>query len=264
VMGHDAKDECLHRLPEIKKDLGVDFLIVNGENSERGNGITAKICHEFYNAGVDCITTGNHVWDQREILSYIKKDPKLLRPINYPKESPGQGVAIIEANNKKLLVVNAIGRKWMSELTDDPFAAMNELLEKYKLGENIDAIFVDFHAEVTSEKMAMGQYCDGRVTAVVGTHSHIPTADLQILPNGTAYQTDAGMVGPYHNSVIGLDKDIAVRRFTVKVPHERFRPAEGEITICGVLVETDNQGLCLRTAPLRTGGSLFEAIPNWT
>jgi hypothetical protein len=244
-------------LPELKKKLGLDMVIANGENAAHGFGITAQICHDLHEAGVDCITTGNHIWDQREIIPYIEKTQKLLRPINYPKETVGQGYCLIPHGKGQVLVINVMGRLFMDAL-DDPFRAVDEVLQKYKIGlNNLKAIIVDIHAETSSEKAAMAYFCDGKVSLVVGTHTHVPTADSRILPKGTAFQTDAGMCGPY-DSVIGMDAHLATQKFVTKMPGERLRPAEGAVTLAGVLLETDDEtGLAKRIKPFRMGGVLM-------
>lgn len=261
IVGRSGREAVVARIPELRKSLGLDFVLVNGENAAAGFGITGKICEELYLAGVDAIVLGNHAWDQRETLSYINSDPKLVRPLNYPKGTPGRGSAVFTLpNGRKVFVVQVMGRVFMDPL-DDPFAAVEGELQKYRLGAGVDAIIVDIHGEATSEKMAMGHFCDGRASLVCGTHSHIPTADAQILPGGTAYQTDAGMCGDY-NSVIGMDKAEPLNRFTRKVPGGRFEPATGEATLCAVYVETDDRsGLATKIAPLRLGGRLQPALP---
>ncbi len=259
VVGRSGRDVVTAHMPRLRRDLALDFVVANGENAAHGFGITDKICEELYAAGVDVITTGNHVWDKREISPYIGGDPRLLRPINFPPGTPGRGHAVLAlADGRKLLVVNAMARLFMDAI-DDPFAGIDRLLAEHPLGE-VDAILVDFHGEATSEKMSMGHFCDGRVSAVIGTHSHVPTADCQILPGGTAYMTDAGMCGDY-DSVIGMQKQIAVARFVRKMPGERLQVAEGEGTLCAVFIETDDaSGLARRIAPLRLGGRLQ---PHW-
>ncbi len=263
VMGRSGRDALTKHLPGLKEKLRPDTVIVNGENSAHGIGITSDICKEFYGIGVDVITTGNHVWDQREIIPYIDRDPKLLRPINYPKGAPGKGFYVhITSGGQKILVVNAMARLFMDPM-DDPFAALNDLLNAYKMGGMVHAVFVDFHGEATSEKMAMAHYLDGRVSCVVGTHTHMPTADLQILDGGTAYQTDAGMTGDY-NSVIGMKKDVPIQRFTRKMPTDRLSPAEGEGTVCGLLIETDDKtGLTRKAGAVRVGARLKEEVPDF-
>ncbi|MGE5505603.1 MAG: YmdB family metallophosphoesterase [Actinomycetota bacterium] len=262
VVGRSGRDAVIERLPEIRKRLETDFIVVNGENAAHGFGITPKICEEFYAAGVDVLTLGNHSWDQREIMPYIDGDARLLRPLNYPVGTPGKGVGIYPASRgRKVMVIQAMGRLFMDPL-DDPFAAVERELAKVRLGAGgVDAVVLDVHAEASSEKMAMGQLFDGRTSLVVGSHSHVPTADTQILPKGTAYQTDAGMCGDY-DSVIGMKKDAAVFKFVRKIPGERLSPAEGPGTVCGVLVETDDRtGLATRVGALRVGPRLAECWP---
>ena len=261
VVGRVGRVALVEHLPRIRSRLGVQFCAVNGENAAGGFGITAKIAEEFYAAGVDCITTGNHVWDQRELLGQIDADPRLLRPANFPAGTPGRGAALLDAEDgRRVLVVNLMGRLFMDPL-DDPFAAIDQGLADLAMPRDVDAIIVDFHGEATSEKMAMGHYLDGRVSLVVGTHTHVPTADHQVLPGGTAYQTDAGMCGDY-DSVIGMRKDPAINRFVKKLPGERLTPGESPATLCGMLVETDDAtGLARSIAPIRVGGRLDSAWP---
>ncbi|MBT4934000.1 MAG: YmdB family metallophosphoesterase [Rhodospirillaceae bacterium] len=262
VVGKSGRQAILYNIEDLRARLALDFVLVNGENAAHGFGISEKICATFYQVGVDVITTGNHVWDQREIMNYIDSDPRLLRPINYPARTPGAGSGVFETQaGKKVLVIHPMGRLFMDPL-DDPFLAVENVLEKYTLGQGVDAIIVDMHAEATSEKMAMGHHCDGRASVVVGSHSHIPTADAQILPGGTAYQTDMGMCGDY-NSVIGMIKETAVARFTSKLPAGRLEPASEEATLCAVLVETDDTtGLAKSVEPVRLGGRLAETVPG--
>ncbi len=261
VFGRAGRDIVCERLPGLRDELGLDFVVLNGENAAGGFGITGKICQAFYEAGVDVITTGNHVWDQREIIGYIDGDKRLLRPHNYPPGTPGTGVGVFEAaRGRKVLVLHVMLRLFMNPL-DDPFACVDAALAAHRLGATVDAIVFDIHGEATSEKMAMGHYADGRVSLAVGSHTHIPTADAQVLPGGTAYQTDAGMCGDY-DSVIGVEKATSIARFVRKMPTERLKPAMGEATLCAVYCETDDAtGLATRVAPLRLGGRLAEAWP---
>ena len=263
VMGRSGRDALAKHLPGLKEKLSPDVVIVNGENAAHGLGITEGICKDFYALGVDVITTGNHVWDQREILAYIERDPKLLRPINFPDNTPGNGFVIHELQDgQTIMVVNAMARLFMDPM-EDPFKMMNDLVKDYPLKQKVDAIFLDFHGEATSETMAIAHCLDGKVSGVVGTHTHIPTADAQVLEHGTGFQTDAGMTGDY-DSVIGVRKDISIHRFTRKIPGERMIPADGEATVCGVLIETsDNTGLAKNIAPVRVGGRLHEEIPSF-
>ncbi|MFZ2468888.1 MAG: TIGR00282 family metallophosphoesterase [Parvibaculum sedimenti] len=261
IVGRAARDAIISDLPGLRADLGADFVVVNGENAAGGFGITAQICEELFDAGVDVVTLGNHAWDQREALVHIERESRLIRPVNFPKGTPGRGAHLFEtAKGERVLVINAMGRVFMDAL-DDPFAAIERELDACPLGEVADAILVDFHGEATSEKMAMGHFCDGRASLVVGTHSHVPTADAQVLPGGTAYQTDAGMCGDY-NSVIGMEKDEPLNRFLSKIPSGRFQPALGPATLCGVFVETDARGLASRIEPVRIGGRLKRALPD--
>ncbi len=261
VVGKSGRTAIADHLPDLRKHLDLDFVVVNGENAAHGFGITDKICASFYQLGADVITTGNHVWDQREIMNYIGGDPKLLRPLNYPEGTPGAGFGVFEARNgKKVMVLHAMARLFMDPL-DDPFAGVEQVLEKFRLGHQVQAILMDFHGEASSEKLSMGHVLDGRVSAVVGTHTHVPTADYQILVGGTAYQTDLGMTGDY-DSVIGMKKRAATERFTTKLPQGRLEPAEGEATLCGLFVETDDiTGLAKKVAPVRVGGRLAQALP---
>jgi len=262
VVGRTGRAVVTGRLPGLIRDLAADFVVCNGENAAGGFGITAKICAELYEAGVDVITTGNHVWDQREILDYISEDRCLLRPLNFPAGAPGQGAGVFESRRgHRVLVINAMCRLFMDPL-DDPFAAVERAIEGWALGHDCDAVLIDIHGEASSEKMAFGHAFDGRVSLVVGTHTHVPTADTMILANGTAYQTDAGMCGDY-DSVIGMKKEVPIDRFTRKLPTPRLEAADGEATLCGVFVETDDAtGLARRVAPVRVGGVLSETLPG--
>jgi 2',3'-cyclic-nucleotide 2'-phosphodiesterase len=260
VMGRSGREVVTRNLPRLRHELALDVVVVNGENAAHGFGITPEICRDLYEAGADVITGGNHSWDKREIIPYIAGDPRLLRPVNFPPGTPGAGHGIFTARDgRDILVINAMGRLFMDAI-DDPFRAVDALLARHPLG-SVAAILVDMHADATSEKMAMGHFCDGRASAVVGTHSHVPTGDHQILPGGTAYQTDAGMCGDY-DSVIGMTKDSVIARFVSKMPGERPQVAEGEGTLCAVFIETDDAtGLARHVAPLRLGGRLAPAWP---
>jgi len=262
LVGKPGRTVLAEHLPRLREELKLDFVMVNGENAAHGFGITAKICKEIYDLGADAITTGNHVWDQREILSYINGDPKLLRPMNYPAGTPGKGANLFTTSSgRKVLVMQVLGRLFMDAM-DDPFAALDRELNKYQLGATVDAILVDIHAEATSEKLSMGHFLDGRVSMVAGTHTHVPSADAQLLPNGTAYQTDVGMCGNY-NSVIGMRKDVAIGRFTKKIPGNRLEPSEGEGTLCAVYLETDDRtGKAKVFQPIRIGPHLIPTMPS--
>ncbi len=262
VVGRSGRDAVVTRLPEIRSRLALDFVVVNAENAAHGFGITPKICEDFFAAGADVLTLGNHAWDQREIMPYIDAEPRLLRPLNYPAGTPGRGVGVFPApRGRKVMVAQVMGRLFMDPL-DDPFAALEREMARVRLGGGADAIFVDVHAEASSEKMAVGHFLDGRVSLVAGSHSHIPTGDAQILPGGTAYQTDAGMCGDY-DSVIGMKKDAAMFKYVRKIPGERLSPADGPGTVCGVMAETDDgTGLATRVAALRLGPRLAETWPD--
>jgi metallophosphoesterase (TIGR00282 family) len=263
VVGRSGRAILLERLGGLVADWKLDFVLVNGENAAGGFGITEAIYQEFVDAGADVITGGNHSWDQKEALVFIERAPRLLRPINYPAGTPGRGVALIDAKNgARVLVVNAMGRIFMDPL-DDPFAAVERELAACPLKQAADAIVIDIHGEATSEKQAIGHFCDGRASLVVGTHTHVPTADHQILPRGTAFISDVGMTGDY-DSVIGMNKEEPLSRFLTKISGARFEPAVGEATLCALAVETDDaSGLAQRIAAVRLGGRLEEARPQF-
>jgi metallophosphoesterase (TIGR00282 family) len=263
VVGRSGRTAVSELLPGMIRDFRLDLVVVNGENAAGGFGITEAIYHELIDAGADAITLGNHAWDQREALVFIERAPRLVRPANFPKGTPGRGAALVDTKNgKRALVVNAIGRVFMTPF-DDPFAVLGRELEACPLRLAADAIVVDFHGEASSEKQAIGFFCDGRASLVVGTHTHVPTADHQILPAGTAYMTDAGMTGDYE-SIIGMQKDEPLRRFTLGIPSGRFEPALGVATFSGVAVETDDAtGLALKVAPVRVGGRLEPVMPGF-
>ncbi len=261
VVGRSGRDVVLEHLPELRRRLSLDFVVVNGENAAHGFGITPKICQDFFAPGADVLTLGNHSWDQREIIPYLDQEPRVLRPRNYPAGTPGKGVGLFAApRGRKVMVLQVMGRLFMDPL-DCPFAAVEQELARHPLGAVAQAAILDVHGEASSEKMALGHYADGRVSLVVGSHSHIPTADAQILPRGTAYQTDAGMCGDY-DSVIGMKKEAAMGRFIRKIPGDRLTPAEGPGTLCATFVETDDRsGLARRIGMVRLGGRLQESLP---
>ena len=264
VVGRAGRDGLADYLPDLRRRLGLQFVVVNAENAAAGFGITENTARELFEAGADCLTLGNHSWDQREALTYIVREPRLIRPANYPilSDAPGRGAQLFETESgHRVLVVNLLGRVHMDAM-DDPFAAVDRELDACPLGPAADAVIVDMHCEATSEKMAMGHYCDGRASLVVGTHTHVPTADAQILNGGTAYQTDAGACCDY-DSVIGNQKEEPLRRFTTKISGGRYKPAEGPATVCGVFVETDPAtGLARRVEPIRVGGRLAQTVPE--
>lgn len=261
LVGKSGREAVMDQVKGLRHDLALDFVVVNAENAAGGFGLTEAICQDLFHSGVDVITSGNHIWDQKQSHSYIDNEPRVLRPINYPRSSPGVGYGIFDApGDRRVLVVNAMARVFMEPL-DDPFAAVDGLLQSIELGTDVQFAMLDFHGEATSEKMAMGHFLDGHATFCVGTHSHVPTADAQVLDGGTAYQTDAGMCGDY-NSVIGMDIDEPINRFTRKISAGRFTPAQGPATLCGCVVESDDTtGLALSIEPLRIGGRLKAAIP---
>ncbi|MGH6912526.1 MAG: TIGR00282 family metallophosphoesterase, partial [Geminicoccales bacterium] len=237
VVGRSGRRVLTETLPQLRAELGLDIAIVNGENAAGGFGLTPEICRDFYAAGADLITTGNHVFDQRELVGHIDQDPRLIRPLNMLPGTPGRGSAELRlADGRKLLVIQVMGRLFMGAY-DDPFGALESELARHPLGAAVDAIVVDVHAEATSEKMALGHLANGRASLVVGSHTHVPTADARILPGGTAYLTDVGMTGDY-DSVIGMLKEIALPRFRTHVPGPRLTPAMGEATLCAVYLET--------------------------
>ena len=264
VVGKAGRKVLDQHLAHIRRDLSLDFVVVNAENAAGGFGITEAVANDIFSYGADCITLGNHSWDQRDALTYITREDRLLRPNNYPPgvEAPGRGANLFTlSDGRRVAVISTLGRLYMDSL-DDPFQAVERDLNAMPLGVVADAVIVDVHAEATSEKMAMGHFCDGRASLVVGTHTHVPTGDAQILPGNTAYQTDAGMCGDY-DSVIGMGKENAVKRFATRLPTERLTPAEGPGTMCGVFVETDDRtGLATRVEPVRVGGRLKEIIPE--
>ncbi|MGL5736719.1 MAG: TIGR00282 family metallophosphoesterase [Beijerinckiaceae bacterium] len=263
VVGRPGRTVVTDQLPALRARWALDCVIINGENAAGGFGITEAICDELLLAGADVVTLGNHSWDQREALVFIERQPKLIRPINYPPGTPGRGAALIEAGNgARVLVINVMGRVFM-ELNDDPFRAVEKALADCPLGTACDAVVIDVHAEATSEKQALGVMVDGRASLVVGTHTHVPTSDHRIMPGGTAYMSDAGMCGDY-DSVLGMDKIEPVRRFLEKTPGTRFEAASGAGTLSGIAVETDDRtGLALRIAAVRIGPHLEPAGPVW-
>jgi len=261
IIGRPGRDVAAAELPALKAALKPDLIIANGENAAGGFGITRPVAEEFFAMGIDVVTTGNHWADQKEILTYIDNEDRILRPANYPRGTPGRGANLFKTpSGQSVLVINAMGRVFMDAL-DDPFAAVERELSACPLGEGADAIVLDFHAEATSEKMAMGHFCDGRASLVVGTHQHVPTADAQILPGGTAYQSDAGACADY-DSVIGMDKAEPLQRFLRKISTQRYAPASGPATLCGVFVATNPRGLAMRIEPIRVGGRLKPSLPQ--
>jgi hypothetical protein len=256
VVGRSGRDVVIEYLPGLIERYRLDFVVINGENSAGGFGITEAICDDLLAAGADAVTLGNHSWDQREALIFIERQQRLLRPLNYPPGTPGRGAGLYKARNgAEVLVINAMGRIFMPEL-DCPFRAIDAELEACPLGVGADAILVDFHAEATSEKESLGLYLDGRVSCVAGTHTHVPTADDRVLPAGTAYITDVGMCGDY-NSVLGMQPEEPLNRFLTRIPKGRMEPSLGAATLSGLAVEIDlKTGLARRAQALQIGGAL--------
>ncbi len=263
IVGRAGRKAVIDALPSLRKRYDLDFVIINGENAAGGFGITETILDELHDAGADVVTLGNHAFDQKETLVYIARRDTLLRPINFPKGTPGRGAGLYKARNgMDVLVMNAMGRVFMTEL-DCPFRAIDNELTACRLKQGADAVFIDFHAEATSEKQALANFVDGRATAVVGTHTHAPTSDERVLPGGTAYMSDAGMCGDY-NSVLGMDTTEPINRFLTKIPKGRFEPADGPATLSGLAIDVDDKtGLAVRVAPLRLGGVLSKVEPSF-
>ncbi|MEM8794960.1 MAG: TIGR00282 family metallophosphoesterase [Pseudomonadota bacterium] len=264
VVGRSGRTIVEERLPGLVADHAIDLVILNGENAAGGFGITEDIHTFFLNCGVDVVTTGNHVWDQREALEFCSRYDNFLRPANFPTGTPGRGSGLFAARNgARVMVMNVMGHLFMHPTLDDPFRTVNDALAACPLGEQADAIVIDFHAEATSEKVSMGHFTDSRVSLVVGTHTHVPTADHQILNGGTAYISDVGMTGDYDSS-IGMGKEPPLQRFLTKLPGERMEAAQGPATLCGVAVEVDDDtGLANAIEPLRLGPRLTEHLPSF-
>jgi len=261
VVGRSGRDAVAAALPKLRAALAVDLAVVNAENASHGFGLAPDMAQKLFEAGADVLTLGNHAWDRREIVPFISEQPRLIRPLNFPPGTPGSGSVVVEVpGGRRALVLNAMGRLFLDPL-DCPFRGSAELLAKHRLGGTVAAIVADFHAEASSEKMAYAHSFDGQVSLIVGTHTHCPTADHQILQGGTAFISDVGMCGDY-DSVIGMAKENAAARFWHKMPGERLHPATGEASVCGVFVETDDAtGLARRIEPVRTGGRLSPAMP---
>jgi metallophosphoesterase (TIGR00282 family) len=263
IVGRPGRRAVTEQLPGLRARWRLDAVVINGENSAGGFGITEAICDELIQAGADAVTLGNHSWDQREALVFIARQPRLIRPCNYPPGAPGRGANLIDlADGRRLLVVNVLGRLFMEAL-DDPFVTVERELSLCPLGQVADAVLLDIHAEATSEKQALAYHFDGRVSLAVGTHTHVPTSDHRILPRGTAYISDAGMCGDYE-SILGLQREEPIRRFIEKVPGARAEVATGEGTLCGLAVETDDAtGLAVKVAAVRIGPVLAPSRPEF-
>ncbi|MEM8978568.1 MAG: TIGR00282 family metallophosphoesterase [Pseudomonadota bacterium] len=262
VMGRAGRTALTQRLPKLREDWNLDFVVVNGENATSGAGLSRAHAEVIFEAGADCITLGDHAFDQKDMLTHIESETRIIRPLNFAKTAPGRGARVFEtARGVRILVLQVLGQVFMKRAFDDPFSALDTALMRHPLGGQVQAILVDVHCEATSEKMAMGHFCDGRASVVVGTHTHVPTGDAMILPKGTAFMSDAGMCGDY-NSVIGMEKDEPLRRFVTGMSKGRFVPSTGEATLSGLYVETDDTtGKALRVEMVRQGGRLAQAGP---
>jgi hypothetical protein len=260
VMGRSGRAAVEAHLPRIRSEWRLDFVVVNAENASAGLGVTAAHAKLLLGAGADCLTLGDHAFDQREMLSFIEEEPRILRPLNFAKAAPGHGARFFDVSGgRRVFVAQVLGQVFMKRPFDDPFSALDAALKPATLGRGAAAVIVDVHAEATSEKMALGHWCDGRASLVVGTHTHVPTADTRILERGAAYQSDAGMCGDY-DSVIGMDKLEPITRFVTGMAKGRFSPATGEATLCGVYVETEEAtGRAMHAVPVRIGGRLAGA-----
>lgn len=262
VMGRAGRQAVTELLPQLRTDWRLDFVVVNGENATGGMGLSGSHAKALLEAGADCLTLGDHAFDQKDMLQFIENEPRILRPLNFAKDAPGRGHRVFsDARGRKILITQVLGQVFMKRPFDDPFSAIDAVLRAHPLGGAVQAALVDVHCEATSEKMAMGHFCDGRASMVVGTHTHVPTADVQILPRGTGFQSDAGMCGDY-NSVIGMDKAEPMRRFITGMPKARFTPALDEATLSGLYVETDDRtGKAIKISMIRQGGRLQQAGP---
>lgn len=262
VMGRAGRAAVVEHLPRLRAEWKLDFVVVNGENASNGMGLSGEHAKVLLDAGADCLTLGDHAFDQKDMLQYIEGDSRIVRPINYAKGAPGRGHRLFSApGGRKVLVAQVLGQVFMKRPYDDPFSAIEPVLKSHPRGGLANAVIVDMHCEATSEKMAMGHFCDGRASLVVGTHTHVPTADAMVMPGGTGYLSDAGMCGDY-DSVIGMDKAEPMRRFITGMAKTRFTPALGAATVSGVYVETDDRtGTATRIAMVRVGGRLEQSGP---
>ena len=263
VMGRSGRTGIIENLGKLRADWKLDFVVVNGENASNGAGLTTTHAKALLDAGADVLTLGDHAFDQKDMMQFCEAEPRMIRPLNFSKSAPGKGARVFEASRgRKVLVGQALGQVFMKRPFDDPFSALDTVLKAHPMGGNVNASLIDIHCEATSEKMAVGHFCDGRVSIVVGTHTHVPTSDTMILPGGTAFQSDAGMCGDY-NSVIGMDKAEPLRRFITGMPKARFEPANGEATLSGIYVETDDRtGKAVRVEAVRQGGRLSQQGPR--
>lgn len=262
VVGRAGRQAISENLPRLREDWKLDFVVVNGENASNGIGLTGEHARAILDAGADVVTLGDHAFDQKDMLTHIETEPRIIRPLNYAKGAPGRGHALFsDRRGRKVLVLQVLGQVFMKRAFADPFSAVDAVLRAHPLGGQAQMILVDVHCEATSEKMGMGHFCDGRASLVVGTHTHVPTGDTQILPGGTAFQSDAGMCGDY-NSVIGMEKTEPMRRFVTGMAKGRFQPALGAATLSGVYVETDDRtGKASTVRMIRHGGRLEQSGP---
>jgi len=262
VMGRSGRAAITTHLPRLRAEWKLDFVVVNGENATSGMGLSGDHANILLDAGADVVTLGDHAFDQKDMLTFIEKEQRVIRPMNFSKTAPGVGARVFNApGGRKVLVAQVLGQVFMKRPFDDPFSALDAVLRQYPMGGQVAASLIDIHCEATSEKMATGHFCDGRASIVVGTHTHVPTGDAMILPGGTAYMTDAGMCGDY-NSVIGMEKAEPMRRFITGMPKARFTPAADEATLSGLYVETDNlTGKAVKVAMVRHGGRLSQTGP---
>ena len=262
VMGRAGRQAISDRLPPLRNDWKLDFVVVNGENATNGAGLSEAHAKLIFEAGADVVTLGDHAFDQKEMLSYCERETRIIRPLNFAKDAPGRGVRVFEDHRgRRVLVAQILGNVFMKRAFEDPFGYIDRALKPFNLGGAVQAALVDVHCEATSEKMAMGHFLDGRASIVVGTHTHVPTGDAMILPGGTAYLTDAGMCGDYH-SVIGMEKAEPLRRFVTGMAKSRFNPANEEATLSGLYVETDDAtGKAVRIEMVREGGKLQQSAP---
>ncbi|MEM6971998.1 MAG: TIGR00282 family metallophosphoesterase [Pseudomonadota bacterium] len=263
IVGRAGRQAVMEAVPRLRAEWRLDAIVVNAENAASGYGLTKPIADSLLQAGVDVVTLGDHAFDQKDMLKHLDETRTILRPLNIARQAPGRGVTVVEVSRgRRLAVMVALGRVFMSRPYDDPFSALDAALKQYSPGGSVDAVIVEIHAEATSEKMAVGHWCDGRASLVVGTHTHVPTADTMIMSRGTAYQSDAGMCGDY-DSVIGMDKGEPMRRFVTGMGAGRFKPSLGQATLAGVYLETDDRtGLATRVQAVRIGGKLAKAGPD--
>ena len=263
VVGRSGRTAIIENLPKLRAEWSLDFVVVNGENATSGVGLSGAHAKTLLEAGADVLTLGDHAFDQKDMMTFVASEPRVIRPINFSKAAPGAGARVFQdRRGRKILIAQVLGQVFMKRPFDDPFSALDGLLRQYPMGGQVQASLIDIHCEATSEKMAVGRFCDGRASVVVGTHTHIPTADAMILPSGTAYQSDAGMCGDY-NSIIGMDHEEPMRRFITGMPKARFSPASGEATLSGLYVETDDAtGKATRVEMVRHGGRLSASGPH--